>query len=134
VCAPPHHHACGFAALQGVARSTLTGAAGFVGPVWVTGASQGLGEALVMALAAQGAKLVLSARREAALEAVAAKCPHRGNVVVLPLDVTGSADTLQAAVTKAQAAFDGQGVDILVRGPALLCVKAHGAVCHRPRD
>jgi len=83
--------------------------------VWVTGASQGLGEALVVALAARGAKLVLSARRQAALSAVAAKLPRAHEVVVLPLDVTGGAEALRAAVAHANAAFDGQGVDVLVQ-------------------
>lgn len=68
-----------------------------------------------MALAARGAKLVLSARREAALSAVAAKLPRSDDVMVLPLDVTGGTEALQAAVTLANAAFDGHGVDILVR-------------------
>jgi dehydrogenase/reductase SDR family protein 7B len=86
--------------------------------VWVTGASQGLGEALVMALAAHGAKLIISARRQAALSAVAAKLPRANEVVVLPLDVTAGPEALQAAVTLADAAFDGQGVDLLVRSAA----------------
>lgn len=60
--------------------------------VWITGASSGIGEALAVGLAAQGAKLVLSARRKAELERVAMRCLQAGlteaDVMVLPLDVT----------------------------------------------
>jgi dehydrogenase/reductase SDR family protein 7 len=60
--------------------------------VWITGASSGIGEALAKALAAQGARLVLSARRETELERVKSDCTQRGlaadDVLVLPLDVT----------------------------------------------
>ena len=41
--------------------------------IWVTGASSGIGEALVYALAKEGAKLILSARRSEELQRVADK-------------------------------------------------------------
>lgn len=58
--------------------------------VWITGASAGIGEALALALSAEGAVLILSARNEKALEAVAKKCRDAGaaNVLVQPLDLT----------------------------------------------
>lgn len=43
--------------------------------VWITGASSGIGAALAVALAAEGASIILSGRRADALAAVAARCP-----------------------------------------------------------
>jgi short-subunit dehydrogenase len=55
--------------------------------VWITGASSGIGEALAVAFAQAGAKLVLSARRKDELERVAARCGG-AQVLVLPVDLT----------------------------------------------
>ena len=52
--------------------------------VWLVGASSGIGAALAQALAARGAALALSGRREDALAGVAAQI---GGARVLPLDV-----------------------------------------------
>ena len=58
----------------------------------VTGASQGIGRALVVGLAAQRPRLVLAARDEKALSAVAAACTARGaDTLVVPTDVTSEA-------------------------------------------
>ncbi|MCL6417199.1 SDR family oxidoreductase [Aestuariirhabdus sp. Z084] len=69
--------------------------------VWITGASSGIGEALSYQFAAQGAGLVLSARREAELERVKLECIDRGadasRVWVMPLDVA-KVDTLPQIV------------------------------------
>ncbi|WP_164156916.1 SDR family NAD(P)-dependent oxidoreductase, partial [Sandarakinorhabdus rubra] len=43
--------------------------------VWITGASSGIGKGLALALAGEGARLVLSGRNAAALAEVAAACP-----------------------------------------------------------
>ena len=42
--------------------------------IWITGASSGIGEALAYVCANEGAKLVLSARRENELKRVAENC------------------------------------------------------------
>jgi short-subunit dehydrogenase len=56
--------------------------------VWITGASSGIGEALSYRFAALGASLILSSRREEALNKVNAQLPENpGSAKVLPLDL-----------------------------------------------
>ncbi|HEX7414447.1 MAG TPA: SDR family NAD(P)-dependent oxidoreductase, partial [Bacteroidia bacterium] len=62
--------------------------------VWITGASSGIGEALVFELAKQGAKIVLSSRNENTLQAVAQKANLvNENYLCIPFDL---ADTSHA--------------------------------------
>lgn len=56
--------------------------------VWVTGASSGIGEALCIQMAREGADLILSARRESELERVAEECRKYGSkTLILPFDM-----------------------------------------------
>jgi NAD(P)-dependent dehydrogenase (short-subunit alcohol dehydrogenase family) len=71
--------------------------------VWfITGASAGFGRALAEAVIARGSKVVVAARRRAALEDLASRAPDR--VLALPLDVTDAA-ARTAAVAHAIARF-----------------------------
>lgn len=84
--------------------------------VWITGASSGIGEALAYACSKEGAKLVLSARREAELERVKQQCTDPGSVLVLPLDLADH-DSMPANIEVALSHFGG--VDIMVHNAGL---------------
>jgi short-subunit dehydrogenase len=85
--------------------------------VVVTGASQGIGRALSRELATQGPKLVLAARDEGALAAVAAECRARGaETLVVPTDV-GEEAACRALVEKAVARFSA--LDVLVNNAGM---------------
>lgn len=89
--------------------------------VWITGASQGIGEALAKEFARLGAKLILSSRRPEELERVKASLSGLSvpdKVVVLPLDIAAGVEVLKEVVSKAEAAFDGAGVDYMVHNAA----------------
>lgn len=81
--------------------------------IWITGASAGIGKGLAQALAAQGARLVLSGRNQAALEEVAAQCPGS---IVEAFEVT-DLDSLPAIVARVAAATGG--VDWLVNNAGI---------------
>jgi dehydrogenase/reductase SDR family member 7B len=69
--------------------------------VWITGASSGIGEALVRALAAEGAIIVLSSRREDELKRVQAEAKLQDDkCLILPLDLanTSAVDELTSQV------------------------------------
>ena len=83
--------------------------------VIITGASSGLGEAAARALAKEGAKLVLAARREDRLKALAGELG--GEVIWRATDVARRAD-VEALV---QAAIDRFGrVDVLINNAGLM--------------
>jgi short-subunit dehydrogenase len=85
--------------------------------VVVTGASQGIGKALSLELARQRPMLVLAARDEAALEAVAAGCRARGaEALVVRTDVADEA-ACRAVVEKTVERF--AGVDVLVNNAGM---------------
>jgi dehydrogenase/reductase SDR family member 7B len=77
--------------------------------VWITGASSGIGAETAKAFARQGAKVVLSARKQPELEAVAKECATE--TMVLPIDLTAQ-DTFDAAVNQVLERFGR--IDILI--------------------
>ena len=95
--------------------------------VWITGASSGIGEALAIEMAADGARLILSARRAAELERVKTACVASGaaaeNVFVLTLDVTDEA-SMAEKVSEAHKKWDR--IDMLLNNAGIsqrsLCV------------
>ena len=59
--------------------------------VWITGASSGLGAALAKVCAAAGAQVILSARREQALQEVLAQLRNHDQHLLVPMDITDEA-------------------------------------------
>lgn len=80
--------------------------------VWITGASSGIGEASAYRFAKAGAKLILTARNQMQLTAVAQECIKLGAIdaKVLPCDVS-QVEQLPALASQAWAMFDG--IDLL---------------------
>lgn len=67
---------------------------------WITGGGTGIGEAGALALAADGWTVIVSGRRKAALETVAAKIAAAGGTAeAVPLDVAKAAEVQAAADT-----------------------------------
>lgn len=80
--------------------------------VWITGASSGIGEAFAKAFFNEGAKLILSSRREEELNRVMTKLSATSdNCYILPLDLS-KPETLKEKAEEALAAFGG--IDVLV--------------------
>jgi dehydrogenase/reductase SDR family protein 7B len=80
--------------------------------VWITGASSGIGEAIAGAFTAEGAKLVLSARRADELNRVKTSLHLKdADVLILPLDLSDTTKTDE--LTKQVIAKFGR-IDILV--------------------
>lgn len=88
----------------------------------VTGASQGIGKAVCLELAARRARLTLAARDPAALEQVAAACRERGGeALAVPTDVSQPADC-ERLVRQAVGAWgpldalvNNAGIDMIAR-------------------
>ncbi len=84
--------------------------------VWITGASSGIGEALALELGAQGARLVISARRRELLDALKARCADPSVVHVLPMDV---ADTDRAGEHVKDAVSRFGRIDVMVHNAGI---------------
>jgi dehydrogenase/reductase SDR family member 7B len=80
--------------------------------IWITGASSGIGEALVIELAKQKARLILSARREDELKRIAnlTQLPEL-DILILPFDLN---DTTHATALTAQIINKFGKIDILI--------------------
>jgi NAD(P)-dependent dehydrogenase (short-subunit alcohol dehydrogenase family) len=84
----------------------------------ITGASRGIGKATAMALAAEGCNVVLSSRKQEALDEVAAeiRTAHPGAGVLPKAAHVGDEDAARACVQAAVEEFGG--VDVLVNNAA----------------
>jgi short-subunit dehydrogenase len=89
--------------------------------VLLTGASSGIGRELARALARRGANLLITARREDALETLAAECAFSGEACeFVPGDIT-NADLRATLASRADKLWGG--LDVLVNNAG---VSAHG--------
>lgn len=67
---------------------------------WITGASSGIGEALVKELSRLDARLIISSNRKDELERVKEECGiNKQNIVVLPFDLAVPEEVEKAAIT-----------------------------------
>ncbi|MGE0224844.1 MAG: SDR family oxidoreductase [Acetobacteraceae bacterium] len=88
---------------------------------WVTGAGSGIGEAAALALAEEGATIILTGRRRDPLEAVAARIRQTGTAHVQPADLTvadqvrGVGDFIRAEIGRLDILVNNAGVNILDR-------------------
>ena len=98
--------------------------------VMVTGASRGLGRALAEAFAAAGARLVLCARGEPELDALARDLERTGSEVEWSALDVADEGAVRALVARAEARFGG--VDALINNASLLGHR--GTLAEQPID
>lgn len=79
--------------------------------VWITGASSGIGEALVHQFEKSNYKVIISSRKKEGLELVKARTKNPNNIFVLPLDLSKN-ESFDKLAAEAIAAFGH--VDILI--------------------
>jgi short-subunit dehydrogenase len=83
----------------------------------VTGASEGIGRALALALSTQGARVALAARDAARLEELARECRARGGeALVVPTDIANAVDCGWLVETTLQ---NFGGIDVLVHNAGI---------------
>ncbi|MCC5870020.1 MAG: SDR family NAD(P)-dependent oxidoreductase, partial [Gammaproteobacteria bacterium] len=92
--------------------------ADFSGQIWlVTGASGGIGQAIVMDAARRGATVLAVARDEAKLEALVERSNHSERVIPMVADLALMADT-ESLVERLNA--EGRRIDVLVNNVGVL--------------
>ncbi|HZZ81175.1 MAG TPA: SDR family oxidoreductase [Gemmataceae bacterium] len=84
--------------------------------ILITGASSGIGKELAQQLASLGANLVLAARNEEKLNALAASLPGKDNILVVPTDVTRAEDR-ERLLDRAVQRFGG--LDVLINNAGI---------------
>ncbi len=89
---------------------------------WVTGAGTGIGEAAALALADEGATVILTGRRPAPLDDVARRIAQTGQAHVQPADMTDAAQ-VQKVADYIRATFNR--LDILVNNAGVNIVERH---------
>lgn len=83
----------------------------------LTGASEGIGRALALELAAHGARIALAARDRERLESLAQECRGRGGeALAVPTDITNQQD-LEWLVTETAKSFGG--IDVVVHNAGI---------------
>lgn len=82
----------------------------------ITGASKGIGEAIAIALAAHGAKVMINSRKQEDLDAVAAQITRTGGTCLTFAGNAGDESAIKQMVEKTVSAFGG--IDILVNNAA----------------
>lgn len=84
--------------------------------IWITGASSGIGEALVKEFSKAGANIIMSARRSHELERVKNTSSHPEKIAILTLDLENN-QRAEEWVKEAWSVFNG--VDILINNGGL---------------
>lgn len=85
------------------------------GVVWLTGASQGIGRAVVLELAGRGYRVAASARGREGLESLVAEAPSNGEIRAYPVDVADGA-AMAETVARIEAEMGPLGAALLNAG------------------
>ncbi|HMN91189.1 MAG TPA: SDR family NAD(P)-dependent oxidoreductase [Saprospiraceae bacterium] len=89
----------------------------------ITGASKGIGEAIALAMGKAGARIVISSRKQEALNETADRLRREGIVVLAVAANAGNSEDLKNLVTRTLESFDH--IDIVVNNAAANPVCSH---------